>query len=169
MNPLSLFSYGPYGGYYSEPALSPQGFFGDLVGRFAQPVGGVVGGMLGNRALGSQLGGIAGQLGRMIPFGVDPMSAVAAAQAAAAPQQNLELEALNSFMQSAASTAIRKLYDYIDKNSQKFTQLAAVAPIVTQALELFKNKNYDQAFSQAFQAHRQITLLRSTVTDLPAL
>jgi hypothetical protein len=128
----------------------------------------MVGGMLGNRALGSQLGGIAGQLGKMIPFGVDPMSAAVAA-AAAVPQQNLELEALNSFMQSAASTAIRKLYDYIDKNSQRFTQLAAVAPIVTQALELFKAKSYDQAFTQAYQAHRQITLLRSTVPDLPAL
>ncbi|WP_255755029.1 hypothetical protein [Massilia sp. erpn] len=70
-----------------QAQLAPQGFFGNLLGQIAQPVGTAVGGLLGHPALGGQLGGIAGQLGRtLLPFSADP---VAYAQQQALQQQQL--------------------------------------------------------------------------------
>ncbi len=57
----------------SQQQLSPQGWFGNLIGQIGQPLGGAVGGIFGQPHIGSQLGSFAGQLGRMLPFSVDPM------------------------------------------------------------------------------------------------
>ena len=67
--------YDPYAQYQAQDAggqLAPQGFFGDAIGQLAGPVGGWIGGRLGNRGLGQQVGGIAGQLGRLLPFEAGP-------------------------------------------------------------------------------------------------
>ena len=66
-------AYGSYGGGYGT--VAPAGWFGNLLGSIAQPVGGLIGGALGNRQLGTTIGGLAGQFGRMLPFEVDPMAA----------------------------------------------------------------------------------------------
>lgn len=57
----------------SQQQLSPQGWFGNLIGQIGQPLGSAVGGIFSQPHIGSQLGGFAGQLGRMLPFSADPM------------------------------------------------------------------------------------------------
>ena len=54
--------------------LAPQGWLGNLVKSVAQPLGGAIGGAFGNAGLGNTIGGIAGQLGGLLPFGADPAS-----------------------------------------------------------------------------------------------
>ncbi len=68
--------------------LAPQGLFGNLIGQLGQPVGGAIGSLFGQSGLGNQIGGIAGQLGRMLPFQMDPMQQAWAQQQMAqlAPQ-----------------------------------------------------------------------------------
>lgn len=167
--------------------LAPQGLFGNLLGALGQPLGGLAGGLLGNPRLGAQFGGLAGQLGALLPFGADPFSALMAArlaqglapQAAGAPATTpaaptvdvgaLEAEAMNGFLQEAASGAIRKLFDYLEKNSARFPQLAQFPAVLSQAVEAFKSKNYAQALGIAFQAHRAIVLLRASVADMPPI
>jgi hypothetical protein len=58
---------------YGQQQLAPQGLFGNLIGQLGQPLGGAIGGLFGQPNMGSQIGGIAGQLGRMLPFSADPM------------------------------------------------------------------------------------------------
>jgi hypothetical protein len=76
-----------------QQQLAPQGFFGNLLGQVGQPLGGIIGGAFGNAGLGNTIGGIAGQLGRLLPFTADPLAAAYAQQAIqqaqlAAQQQN---------------------------------------------------------------------------------
>src|SRR5262249_10956801 len=52
--------------------LDPQGFFGNLLGQVGPQLGGLIGGRFGNAGLGQQIGGIAGQLGRFLPFEAGP-------------------------------------------------------------------------------------------------
>ncbi len=56
-----------------QQQLTPQGWFGNLIGQIGQPLGSAVGSIFGQPHIGSQLGGYAGQLGRMLPFSADPM------------------------------------------------------------------------------------------------
>jgi hypothetical protein len=104
----------------------------------------------------------------VLPFSADP---VTLQQTAAAAQQaaNVEAQATSGFMQDAASNAIRKLYEYVNANSQKFNQLSTVMPVLGQAVESYRLRDFVSAFSQAFQAYRAVCLLRTTVPDLPAL
>ncbi|NDP60539.1 MAG: hypothetical protein GZ090_14405, partial [Oxalobacteraceae bacterium] len=64
-----------------QQQLAPQGWFGNLIGQVGQPLGGAIGGAFGNAGLGNTIGGIAGQLGRMLPFNADPVAAAYAQQA----------------------------------------------------------------------------------------
>ena len=76
------FSVDPLTAAYAQQAqLAPQAFFGNLLGQLGQPLGGAIGSLFGNQQLGSQLGGVAGQLGRFLPFSVDPLTAAYAQQA----------------------------------------------------------------------------------------
>jgi len=52
--------------------LAPQGWFGNAISSFGRPLGGLIGGLAGNQQLGSTIGGIASQLGGMLPFSADP-------------------------------------------------------------------------------------------------
>jgi hypothetical protein len=69
-----------------QPQLAPQGFFGNLLGQIGQPIGSAVGSLFGQPNLGGQIGGFAGQLGRFLPFSVDPVTAAYLQQAQFAPQ-----------------------------------------------------------------------------------
>ncbi|HEY0585415.1 MAG TPA: hypothetical protein VGD52_04740 [Pseudoduganella sp.] len=69
--------------------FGPQGWFGNLIGQVGRPLGGAIGGMFGNAGLGSTIGGAAGQLGQMLPFGTDPIAAAYAQQAQLAQQQGM--------------------------------------------------------------------------------
>jgi hypothetical protein len=88
--------------YAQQAQLAPQGFFGNLLGTIAQPVGQAVGGLLGNSQLGGQIGNFAGQLGRsFIPFSADPVTAAYAQQQAV---QQAQAYGLPSYI-TAANTA----------------------------------------------------------------
>ena len=70
------FSVDPVAAAYAQQGqLAPQGFFGNLPGQVGQPLGGAIGGVFGNQGFGSPIGGTVGQLGRFLPFNVDPMTA----------------------------------------------------------------------------------------------
>ena len=60
--------------------IAPQGLFGNLIGQLGQPLGGAIGSLFGQPGIGNQIGGIAGQLGRMLPFQADPMQQAYAQQ-----------------------------------------------------------------------------------------
>jgi hypothetical protein len=80
---LLPFEAGPYGGggggggyggggYGGGQQLAPQGFFGDLIGSVAAPIGSAIGGAFGHGETGQAIGGLAGQAARWLPFSADP-------------------------------------------------------------------------------------------------
>ncbi|MQA19609.1 hypothetical protein [Rugamonas rivuli] len=76
--------------------LAPQGWFGNLIKNVAQPLGGAIGGAFGNAGLGNTIGGIASQLGGMLPFAVDPVTAAYAQQQAQLAQLAQQANAGNN-------------------------------------------------------------------------
>ncbi|MBV8687007.1 MAG: hypothetical protein JOZ90_15580 [Alphaproteobacteria bacterium] len=54
------------------PELAPQGFFGNLLGQVAPIAGSAIGQLAGHPQLGQQIGSVAGQLGRFLPFQAAP-------------------------------------------------------------------------------------------------
>ena len=71
---LLPFTAGPqFGGQqYGMPQFAPQGAVGNWIHQLAPQLGGTVGGMFGQGQLGNVLGGLAGQLGSMLPFAAGP-------------------------------------------------------------------------------------------------
>ena len=64
-----------WGGQFGYPGgqLTPQGFFGNLLGQFAGPAGQAIGGWFGQPQVGGQLGQALGSLGHLLPFQAVPM------------------------------------------------------------------------------------------------
>jgi subtilisin family serine protease len=62
-----------------QAAFAPQGFFGEWPAQAAQPLGGAVGPLWGNPALGPQIGAT-GQLGRSLPWAAAPLWTASAQQ-----------------------------------------------------------------------------------------
>jgi hypothetical protein len=61
------------GGYGGDPmVLVPAGFFGDLLSNVSGTVGEITGGLLGNAALGRQIGQAASPFAKLLPFQVIP-------------------------------------------------------------------------------------------------
>lgn len=115
---------------------------------------------------------IGGTLGGILPFQAGLQFTPQGLVGGLMPFQNLpaiETQATNSFLQDVTSGVIRKIYEYLDKNAPKYSQLADCIPIMQKAVEFFGQRDYAQAFLQVYQAYRYITMLRSTVTDLPSL
>ena len=81
----------------AQQHLAPQGFFGNLLGQIGQPLGSAIGGIWGNQGLGSNIGNIAGQIGRMLPFQMDPMQQAAWAQQLAQQQQQLPYQSYQAY------------------------------------------------------------------------
>jgi hypothetical protein len=78
-----------------QAQLAPQGWFGNIIKNVAQPLGGAIGGAFGNAGLGNTIGGIASQLGGMLPFAADPVQQAYAQQAAQLQQlQQLQAQGL---------------------------------------------------------------------------
>jgi hypothetical protein len=69
--------------------LAPQGWFGNIIKSVGRPLGGMIGGALGNAGLGNTIGGIAGHLGGMLPFAADPVAQAYAQQEALMQQQGI--------------------------------------------------------------------------------
>jgi len=95
-----------------------------------------------------------------------------APQAVLAPYEQrpeVEARAAAEFAQVASADLIRKLYHYLETNSPRYRQLADCIPMVRRAAELYGAGDYTGAFSQAYQANRGITILRSTNPELPGL
>jgi hypothetical protein len=81
----------------------------------------------------------------------------------------VEARAAAEFTQVASADLIRKLYNYLEGNSQRYRQLADCIPMVRRAAELYGAGDHTGAFSQAYQAYRGITILRSNIPELPGL
>jgi len=64
--------------YLQAQQLAPQGLIGNILGAPLSPIADG----FGNQGLGQQIGGIAGQLGRLLPFGIDPQQYLQAQQIA---------------------------------------------------------------------------------------
>jgi hypothetical protein len=128
--------------YGMSGALTPQGLFGNVPSMLAGPATALVYG--GNSP-------------------VSPMLAPSQATLQA------EQQAMDGFLREAAAGPIRKLHDYLDAHSQKYSQLAQCIPFVQQAATAFGAHDYTQALGQIYQVYRYITALRTSVPDLPGL
>jgi len=80
-----------------------------------------------------------------------------------------EQQAMDGFLREAAAGPIRKLHDYLDAHSQKYSPLAQCIPLVQQAATAFGAHDYTQALAQIYQVYRYIATLRTSVPDLPGL
>ena len=119
--------------------------------------------------LAAPVGGFAGGYGRG-PSLETPVSP--APQPVLGPYEQrpeVEARAAAEFMQVASGDLIRKLYHYLEGHSQRFRQLVECTPMVRRAAELYGAGDYTGAFSQAYQAYRGITILRSVIPELPSL
>jgi hypothetical protein len=99
----------------------------------------------------------------LVPFQVMPMPA---------PSQTTlqaEQQAVDGFLREATAGPIRKLHDYLDAHSQKYSQLAQCIPLVQQAATAFGAHDYTQALAQIYQVYRYIAALRTSLPDLPSL
>jgi hypothetical protein len=85
--------------------LAPQGWIGNLIGQVGQPLGGAIGGIFGQSGLGSTIGGAAAQLGRLLPFGADPISAAYAQQ----QQQQVQLQQLQQLQELQQQQQLQQL------------------------------------------------------------
>ena len=115
-------------------------------------------------------------LGRLLPFSVDAGAGTAGGGEVAPlgillPQSALdpETQALNDLMESAASGAIKRVYEYLKNNRGQYAQLAECDPMVQRAAEMFEQRDFARAFVQAYQAYRAIHGLRSKTPTLPPL
>ena len=97
--------------------------------------------------------------------GAAPQPAPANWQQQAAPLVQISA----GYMRDAVSYPIVKLYQYLEKNSSRNQQVAAIAPVVLQAVELYRQQDYARAFQQAFQAYLLVAQLRMQQPDLPEL
>jgi uncharacterized membrane protein (UPF0136 family) len=61
--------------FSAGPQLAPQGFFGDLVGHLAPIAGNAIGGLIGHPNAGAQVGNVAGNIARLLPFSAGPQLA----------------------------------------------------------------------------------------------
>jgi hypothetical protein len=128
--------------YGMSGALTPQGLFGNVPSVLAGPATALVYG--GNAPVPSML----------------------------APSQatlQAEQQAMDGFLREAAAGPIRKLHDYLDTHSQKYSQLAQCIPFVQQAATAFGAHDYNQALAQIYQVYRYVATLRTSVPDLPGL
>src|SRR5215831_14922852 len=80
-----------------------------------------------------------------------------------------EQQALHTLMQEVTAGPIRKLHDYLEAHSQKYSQLAPCIPVVQQAAQAFGAHDYTQALFQIYQVYRYISALRASLPDLPSL
>ena len=116
--------------YGMSGALTPQGLFGNVPSVLAGPATALVYG--GNSSVPSML----------------------------APSQatlQAEQQAMDGFLREAAAGPIRKLHDYLDAHSQKYSQLAQCIPFVQQAATAFGAHDYSQALAQVYHVYRYIT------------
>jgi hypothetical protein len=98
------------------------------------------------------------------PFGAGGYPGAAAPFGGEATPQGILLP-----QNSATSGLIKKLYDYLNANTEQWPQLADSVPLVQRAAELFGARDYPRAFAQAFQAFRSISLVRARQPNVPGL
>lgn len=110
----------------------------------------------------------------MVPWGGQPVyvSGAWTPPAVMGPWQTTpasEQQALQTFMQEVTAGPTRKLHDYLEAHSQKYSQLAPCIPAVQQAAQAFGAHDYTQALFQLYQVYRYISALRASIPDLPGL
>jgi hypothetical protein len=96
-----------------------------------------------------------------------PFSLLSGSMPDAPHAAQFESQTANLFLRDAASEAIRKVAAYVETNSARFPPLAAIAPVISQAADAFRNREYGSALAHAYTAYRQIVMVRGAVPDLP--
>ena len=136
--------------------LTPQGLLGSMLS----------GGLIGQPQLGNPL-----VLQSFPGSTMLPMVPLQATPTLPPPQVMLQAEqqATQSFLREATAGPIRKLHDYLETHSQKYSQLAQCIPVVQQAATAFGAQDYPQALTHIYQSYRYIAALRTSVPDLPGL
>ena len=146
--------------YGMSGALTPQALFSNVpgvpVGPASQPIGNLSG---------------------LLPWQTAPLTTFVYGSGSPVPpmlapsQATLQAEqqAMDGFLREAAAGPIRKLHDYLDAHSQKYTQLTQCIPFVQQAATAFGAHDYTQALAQIYQVYRYIAALRTSVPGLPGL
>jgi hypothetical protein len=99
--------------------------------------------------------------------GATPGVAFPAPPIQAAP--DLERQIAESFLRDIISAMMRKLLDYFEKHAAQHGQLQECYPLVYQAVQAFRGRDYPQALNLVYQAYRGIVVLRSRLPDLPSL
>jgi hypothetical protein len=111
---------------------APQGLIGSIISGLAPTVGGLIGGAAGNQQIGSQLGGLAGQLGSLLPFEAaptaysGPIQPLSAAPQAYAPQGYAPQGLIGSLISGLAPT-VGGLIGGVAGNQQIGSQLGGLA------------------------------------------
>ena len=146
--------------YGMSGALNPQALFGNVPGMLAGPASPPIGNMSG-----------------FLPWPAAPLTPLVYGSSSPVPpmlapsQATLQAEqqAMDGFLREATAGPIRKLHDYLDAHSQKYSQLTQCIPLVQQAATAFGARDYTQALAQIYQVYRSIATLRTSVPDLPGL
>jgi hypothetical protein len=110
--------------------------------------------------------GFAGGYGQ--PMTLEPPIGLQPVLAPYEQRPEVEARAAAEFMQVASADLIRKLYHYLEVNSERYRQLGDLVPLVRRAAELYGMGDTTGAFSQAYQAYRGITILRAATPELPS-
>jgi fermentation-respiration switch protein FrsA (DUF1100 family) len=97
------------------------------------------------------------------------MGGAGAAAGVAQTGANLEAQALSDLLQDLTGSSIRKLYDYFSQYSERFPQLADGITLLSQAVELFKNRDYTNALGRLYDIYRYIMMIRAASPDLPTV
>jgi hypothetical protein len=82
---------------------------------------------------------------------------------------DFERQVADGFLRDIISAMMRKLLDYFEKNSAQNGELQECYPLVFQAVQAFRERDYPQALNLVYQAYRGIVVLRSRLPDLPSL
>jgi len=144
-------------GYAAAAPGAPAGWAGSAY------AGGLAPALVGSA--GTFAGGYARALPLDATLGPAPQPVLAPFQ----QRPEVEARAATEFMQMASADLIRKLYRYLEANSQRYPQLVDCILMVRRAAELYGAGDYTGAFSQAYQAYRGTAILRSVIPELPSL
>jgi hypothetical protein len=153
----------------------PAGLLPFQAGPPMTPVGSV-GNLGGQSAAGAWSGPLGTQLGGGVSGTIQPLQGGTTATVGAAPPQTpaaltpqAEVGALNDLLGGASAGLIKRLYEYLNANSQQYQQLTSLIPLVSDAATAFQGRNYQQSFAQTYQAIRALAALRTAQPAMPQI
>lgn len=74
-----------------------------------------------------------------------------------------------AFLHDACAAVIRRLFAYFEANEERHSEIRPCYPLLHQAIQAFRVRDYGQALSLAYEAYRMVEALRSRTPALPPL